>query len=159
VDEHQSDSATIDRHHILAPCCRDRDYSFVEQYYRADREATEAFWVVAIGIVMVPVYLRCMGREAYGLVGFFAVLSAWLALLDLGLSPDLAREAARYRAGALDAALETEGSGGVNRFREFLSQAFEKGLDLVPGFKEEIARSKGTFERKVPRLLRKHLQP
>jgi O-antigen/teichoic acid export membrane protein len=61
------------------------------------------FYVVLIGIVTVPIYLRCMGREAFGLIGFFGVFNAWLALLDVGLSPALAREVARYRAGAIDA--------------------------------------------------------
>jgi O-antigen/teichoic acid export membrane protein len=53
------------------------------------------FYVAAIGIVMVPMYVRYMGGEAYGLVGFFAVLQAWFQLLDMGLTPTLARETAR----------------------------------------------------------------
>jgi O-antigen/teichoic acid export membrane protein len=50
---------------------------------------------------MVPIYLRYLGPEAYGLVGIFTMLQAWFQLLDLGLSPTLAREVARYRSGVL----------------------------------------------------------
>lgn len=60
-------------------------------------------YVTLVGIVVVPLYLRYMGAEAYGLVGFFAMLQAWFNLLDLGLTPTVARETARFRGGALDA--------------------------------------------------------
>ncbi len=39
-----------------------------------------------IGVVLVP-HLAYMGKEAYGLIGFFAMAQSWFALLDLGLSP------------------------------------------------------------------------
>src|SRR5665647_2375777 len=60
-------------------------------------------YVTLIGIVMVPLYIKYMGAEAYGLVGFFAMLQAWFNLLDMGLTPTMARETARYRGGATDA--------------------------------------------------------
>ena len=60
-------------------------------------------YVTLIGIVMVPMYVRYMGAEAYGLVGFFAMLQAWFQLLDMGLTPTIARETARYNGGAIDA--------------------------------------------------------
>jgi len=60
-------------------------------------------YVTVIGIVMVPLYLKYIGAEAYGLVGFFAMLQAWFNLLDMGLTPTIARETARFRGGALDA--------------------------------------------------------
>lgn len=44
-----------------------------------------------------------MGAEAYGLVGFFTMLQAWFNLLDMGLTPTVARETARFRGGATDA--------------------------------------------------------
>ena len=56
-------------------------------------------YVTVIGIVMVPLYLKYMGAEAYGLVGFFAMLQAWFQLLDMGLTPTMSRETARYRGG------------------------------------------------------------
>ena len=60
-------------------------------------------YATLIGILLVPLYLHYMGAEAYGLVGFFAMLQAWFSLLDIGLTPTVAREVARYRGGALDA--------------------------------------------------------
>jgi O-antigen/teichoic acid export membrane protein len=61
------------------------------------------FYVMGIGIVMAPVYLDYMGTEAYGLIGFFTMMSAWFQLLDLGLTPTLMREVARFRGGAISA--------------------------------------------------------
>jgi O-antigen/teichoic acid export membrane protein len=60
-------------------------------------------YVTIIGIVMVPMYVKYMGAEAYGLVGFFAMLQAWFQLLDMGLTPTMSRETARYKGGASDA--------------------------------------------------------
>lgn len=51
-----------------------------------------------LGIVLVPFYLRWLGVEAYGLVGFFATLQAFLGLLDLGLGITLNRGLARLAA-------------------------------------------------------------
>ena len=62
------------------------------------------FYVTVIGVALVPLYIQYMGAEAYGLVGFYATLQASFLLLDLGLTPTVAREAARFRGGALDAA-------------------------------------------------------
>jgi O-antigen/teichoic acid export membrane protein len=56
-----------------------------------------------VGIVMLPLYIKYMGAEAYGLVGFFTMLQAFFGLMDLGLTPTIARETARYRAGVLTA--------------------------------------------------------
>ena len=41
--------------------------------------------------------MQYLGAEAYGLVGFFALMQAWLNLLDLGLSPTLGRQVAYAR--------------------------------------------------------------
>lgn len=60
-------------------------------------------YVTLIGITMVPMYVRYMGAEAYGLVGFFVMLQAWFQLLDMGLTLTMARETARYNGGATDA--------------------------------------------------------
>lgn len=60
-------------------------------------------YVTLIGIVMLPVYIKYMGAEAYGLVGFFSMLQAWFSLLDLGLTPTIGRETARFKAGAVSA--------------------------------------------------------
>jgi O-antigen/teichoic acid export membrane protein len=60
-------------------------------------------YVTLVGIVILPLYLKYMGAEAYGLVGFFTMLQAWFNLLDMGLTPTVARETARFRGGATDA--------------------------------------------------------
>lgn len=60
-------------------------------------------YVTAIGILMVPMYIKYMGAEAYGLVGFFAMLQAWFNILDMGLTPTIARESARFHSGAMSA--------------------------------------------------------
>jgi O-antigen/teichoic acid export membrane protein len=59
-------------------------------------------YVTAIGILMVPLYIKYMGAEAYGLVGFFAMLQAWFNLLDMGLTPTMSRESARFHGGAIN---------------------------------------------------------
>ncbi len=59
-------------------------------------------YITAVGLLFLPLYLRYLGAEAYGLVGFFAMVQAWSQLLDVGLTPTLARETARHHAGELD---------------------------------------------------------
>lgn len=53
-----------------------------------------------MGLAFVPVYIRYLGIESYGLIGLFAAMQAWLTLLDMGMTPTLNREMARYTAGA-----------------------------------------------------------
>lgn len=57
-------------------------------------------WTALMGLAFIPVYIRYLGLEAWGLVGFMSMLQAWLILLDMGLSPTLSREMARFHAGA-----------------------------------------------------------
>jgi O-antigen/teichoic acid export membrane protein len=62
-----------------------------------------ANYVGAIGgtilaFVFTPEYVRLLGLEAYGLVGFFYSMIAIASLLDLGLSSALNRELARRTA-------------------------------------------------------------
>jgi O-antigen/teichoic acid export membrane protein len=59
-------------------------------------------WAALLGLVTVPLYVRYLGIESYALVGVMALLQVWLFQLDVGLSPMINRELARYRAGALD---------------------------------------------------------
>ena len=59
--------------------------------------------VAVVGMLSIPIYLNVMGTEAYGLVGFYLVLQAWMALYDLGIGPALGRQLSRFRAGALRA--------------------------------------------------------
>jgi len=50
---------------------------------------------------MLPLYIKYMGAEAYGLIGFFMMLQAFFILLDLGLTPTIGRETARYHGGGM----------------------------------------------------------
>ena len=60
-------------------------------------------YVALAGILILPLYIKYMGAEAYGLVGFFAMLQAFFGLLDLGLTPTIGRETARYHGGTMSA--------------------------------------------------------
>lgn len=55
-----------------------------------------------VSILIAPLYFHYMGMEAYGLIGFFTMLTVWFQLLDVGLSSTLIRETARCRGGAID---------------------------------------------------------
>jgi len=50
-----------------------------------------------IGILILPLFLEHVGAEAYGLIGFYTLVQAWMTLLDLGMTPTLGREVARLR--------------------------------------------------------------
>lgn len=60
-------------------------------------------YVTGVGILILPLYIKYMGAEAYGLVGFFTMLQAWFGLLDMGLTPTIGRETARYHGGSMSA--------------------------------------------------------
>ena len=57
-------------------------------------------WTALMGLVFAPIYIKYLGMEAYGLIGIFTMLQVWLSLLDMGMTPTLNREMARYTAGA-----------------------------------------------------------
>jgi len=60
-------------------------------------------WVALMGVAFVPLYIRYLGIEAYGLIGAFSVLYSLLVVLDLGVSPTLMREVSRFTGGAYSA--------------------------------------------------------
>lgn len=60
-------------------------------------------WSALASVAFVPVYIRLLGIESYALIGIYTMLQAWLALLDLGMSPALSREMARFLGGSLSA--------------------------------------------------------
>ena len=55
-------------------------------------------WTALVGLACTPLYIRFMGMEAYGLIGFYFMLQGVIQVLDLGLSPTMNREMARYSA-------------------------------------------------------------
>lgn len=59
-------------------------------------------WRTLMGLAFIPLYIRYLGLESYGLIGIFFVLQAWLGLMDMGIRPALGREMARFTAGAHD---------------------------------------------------------
>ncbi|NJL11265.1 MAG: oligosaccharide flippase family protein [Calothrix sp. SM1_7_51] len=52
------------------------------------------FWSNLLSLVLVPVYLRYLGVEAYGLIGAFYAVTSFIGLLDLGLGVTISREVA-----------------------------------------------------------------
>ncbi len=71
---------------------------------RRDLIATYAAqaWIAVMGVAFVPVYIRYLGIEAYGVIGLFATLQGMLVILDLGMTPTLTREIARFTGGERD---------------------------------------------------------
>lgn len=60
-------------------------------------------YATLVSVAFVPLYIRYMGIEAYGLVGFYAMLQGWFVLLDMGLTPTVTRQSAEFNAGAMSA--------------------------------------------------------
>lgn len=56
-------------------------------------------WVALMGLAFIPVYIKYLGIEAYGLIGIFALLQAWLGLFEMSTTPTLSREMARFNGG------------------------------------------------------------
>lgn len=52
-------------------------------------------WRGVFNLAFIPVYIKLMGVEVYGLLGVFMSLSALFVLLDMGLSTTLSRELSR----------------------------------------------------------------
>ncbi len=51
-----------------------------------------------VQLILIPVFVRLLGLEAYGLIGFYIALQGASQVLDLGLSPALSRELAGAQA-------------------------------------------------------------
>jgi O-antigen/teichoic acid export membrane protein len=55
-------------------------------------------WATFLGVAILPLYMRFLGPEAYGLVGLYATIAVICSLFDVGISASLGREIARARA-------------------------------------------------------------
>ena len=55
-------------------------------------------WQALMSLAFVPLYIKFMGIESYGLVGIFATLQALFVVLDMGINTTLNREMARLSA-------------------------------------------------------------
>lgn len=82
--------------------------------------ATSAAWSAVAQIICIPIYLRILGPEAYGLIGLYVTLQLSLQIFDLGLSPTMNREMARC----------TAGRGHPDRARDFV-RTVESGYWLM----------------------------
>jgi O-antigen/teichoic acid export membrane protein len=60
-------------------------------------------WGLLMSLAFVPVYIRILGIEAYGLIGFFLSLQAFFLILDMGLAATINRELARCTHAGADA--------------------------------------------------------
>lgn len=58
-------------------------------------------YIALINIAVLPLYINYMGAEAFGLVGFFTLITVWFTMLDVGLSPLMIRQTALFRGGAI----------------------------------------------------------
>ena len=56
-------------------------------------------YIIVISLLILPLYMKYMGAEAYGLVGFFTMLQGLFMLLDFGLTPTISRQTAQFNAG------------------------------------------------------------
>lgn len=88
-------------------------------------------YITLASIVVLPLYIRYMGAEAYGLVGFFTLLQVWFSLLDMGLTPMLARETARFHGGGLSVLAYRQLVRALERV--FILSALGAGLLLFAG--------------------------
>ena len=61
------------------------------------------FYVALIGVALIPLYVRFMGEEAYGLIAFFMVIQTWFLFFDLGISPTITRQTASFNGGKCSA--------------------------------------------------------
>lgn len=52
-------------------------------------------WQTLVALIFIPLYIKFLGMEAYGLIGVFITLQALFLLLDVGLGATVNREMAR----------------------------------------------------------------
>ncbi len=57
------------------------------------------FFAAIVSILAIPYYVKILGGESYGLIGFYGLVLILFQLLDVGLSPTLSREVALFRGG------------------------------------------------------------
>ncbi len=82
-------------------------------------------WAGIFSLAFVPLYIKLMGVEVYGLLGIFMSLTALLSLLDMGLSTTLSRELSRL------SALENSEQESRNLVRTF--EAVYWGIGILIG--------------------------
>lgn len=53
-------------------------------------------FVAVIGVLVLPLYLKYLGSESYGLIMFYTNLVVWFSVLDLGITPSVSRITSLY---------------------------------------------------------------
>jgi O-antigen/teichoic acid export membrane protein len=53
-------------------------------------------WSALLQFACIPLYIKFLGVEGYGLVGFYLMFQAMVQILDFGITPTMNREMARY---------------------------------------------------------------
>ena len=61
------------------------------------------FISASMAILFVPSYVKILGIEAYGLIGFYTLIQMFLSVFEMGVYPVLGRHMARFTAGKVDA--------------------------------------------------------
>jgi O-antigen/teichoic acid export membrane protein len=93
-------------------------------------------YAAVLGMAMLPAYVRLLGAESFGLVGFYSAAQVWSQLVDLGLTPTLSRELSRARAGVVAA----EAAAGMVRAAEwFFLAAGVLGIALAAAARHLVA--------------------
>jgi len=82
-------------------------------------------WSALLSLLLIPLYLKYLGVEAYGLVGFFTSLTGMLGVLDLGIGATMNRELARYSA--------KEGTAGKQRDLVRTLESIYWGIAIIAG--------------------------
>src|SRR5260221_12008035 len=57
-------------------------------------------WTAVMQAAFTPLFLRAVGVEGYGFIGFFVTLQAVLQIFDFGFGPTINRRLARVSGGA-----------------------------------------------------------
>jgi len=73
-------------------------------------------WIALLNFVSIPIYIKYLGVEAYGLIGFYSVLQAIFLILDLGFGATVTRELAK----ASEHPPEESSTGTLVKTLEFL---------------------------------------
>jgi O-antigen/teichoic acid export membrane protein len=55
-----------------------------------------AFLTSIISIIFIPLYIKYLGIEAWGIIGIFTTIQSAVIILDLGLSASMTREISKY---------------------------------------------------------------
>jgi O-antigen/teichoic acid export membrane protein len=87
-------------------------------------------WVAVVSIAFIPYYIKILGIEAFGLIGFFISLQVLLTLFDAGISSALTRE--------LAISADADRSRTLVRFMELAYWPIGIVLSLILFFSREL---------------------